>query len=613
MRGVTLGAACPVFFVLTMLAASPQSHRKSELTYMHAEQVLRRLEVKPRSQRTRMDYEHALNAYRAVYHGDPASPDAAHSIASTAYLLASAGRCFHQEKLSHDAVAQWEFLRRQYPTSPLRKRALFEEAQLEQFDLHDPATANRIYRSFLTQYPHDPLAVDVRAALDGHPVQEEVEEQPPQSRTQEPGTQTRTTEAGAQSPRIRSPRIQSLEKTTERAMNRSPAVETSARTDSSWQPDGVRVSQKNLLPMATNSAKSLPKATIQNVRYWAEGKSTRLAVDMSDPVPYRTYSSKNGKQITLIFFGTRSGAAAHNPAIAAAHDANLSSMHISMLSSDQTALVLELKHPVGLSSFVLSHPSRLILDLKPEPAVEVAHREAHSTSSEVAAMPKPAKPAAAKVAAKEEAIAGVKRSMDAKNPAGSADPVQTSPDSTAPQTMPIESDAGSQQSMTRILGLRVRRIVIDAGHGGHDSGTIGPDGLEEKDVALGVALRLGHLLRQRLGAEVIYTRQSDNYVSLEERTAIANKAHADLFLSIHANSSSDPKVRGVETYFLNFTSSRMQWRWPRERMPTRIAPSMSFPPWCARSHSATRSTSRASLRTMCSRSCMKRCHPAIRD
>ena len=108
--------------------------------------------------------------------------------------------------------------------------------------------------------------------------------------------------------------------------------------------------------------------------------------------------------------------------------------------------------------------------------------------------------------------------------------------------------------MTRVLGLRIRRIVIDAGHGGHDSGTIGPDGIEEKDIALDVALRLGHLLQQRLGAEVIYTRRTDRFVPLEERTAIANAAHADLFLSIHANSSPEPEARGVETYYLNFTT-----------------------------------------------------------
>jgi len=106
----------------------------------------------------------------------------------------------------------------------------------------------------------------------------------------------------------------------------------------------------------------------------------------------------------------------------------------------------------------------------------------------------------------------------------------------------------------RALGLKVGRIVIDAGHGGHDSGTLGADGIQEKDVVLDVALRLGKLLHDRLGADIIYTRSDDTFIPLESRTAIANKAQADLFLSIHANSSSDPSARGVETYYLNFTS-----------------------------------------------------------
>jgi N-acetylmuramoyl-L-alanine amidase len=74
-------------------------------------------------------------------------------------------------------------------------------------------------------------------------------------------------------------------------------------------------------------------------------------------------------------------------------------------------------------------------------------------------------------------------------------------------------------------------------------------------VVLDVALRLGRLLKQRLGAEVIYTRSDDTFVPLETRTAIANKAQADLFLSVHANSSPDPSARGVEVYYLNFTTS----------------------------------------------------------
>jgi N-acetylmuramoyl-L-alanine amidase len=111
-------------------------------------------------------------------------------------------------------------------------------------------------------------------------------------------------------------------------------------------------------------------------------------------------------------------------------------------------------------------------------------------------------------------------------------------------------------SLTRALGLKVGRIVIDAGHGGHDQGTQGPHGLIEKELVLDVAQRVGKLVEERLNAEVIYTRSDDTYVPLEGRTAIANQKKADLFLSIHANSSPIPKIAGVETYYLNFSDSK---------------------------------------------------------
>jgi N-acetylmuramoyl-L-alanine amidase len=126
----------------------------------------------------------------------------------------------------------------------------------------------------------------------------------------------------------------------------------------------------------------------------------------------------------------------------------------------------------------------------------------------------------------------------------------------APATIHVaQPTANGDRSLVRTLGLKINRIVIDAGHGGHDSGTLGPGGIEEKNVVLDVALRLGALLKQRLGADVIYTRDDDTFIPLETRTAIANKAQADLFISIHANSSPDSSARGVETYYLNFTTS----------------------------------------------------------
>ncbi|MFZ0860190.1 MAG: N-acetylmuramoyl-L-alanine amidase [Candidatus Sulfotelmatobacter sp.] len=108
------------------------------------------------------------------------------------------------------------------------------------------------------------------------------------------------------------------------------------------------------------------------------------------------------------------------------------------------------------------------------------------------------------------------------------------------------------------LQLRARvpklRIVVDAGHGGWDLGTVGRRGLLEKDLVLEIAERLGKLLESRLGMEVIYTRQDDNYIPLDERASIANQSQADLFVSVHANYSDLPSARGVETYYTNFFS-----------------------------------------------------------
>jgi N-acetylmuramoyl-L-alanine amidase len=113
-----------------------------------------------------------------------------------------------------------------------------------------------------------------------------------------------------------------------------------------------------------------------------------------------------------------------------------------------------------------------------------------------------------------------------------------------------------QSTLTRALGLKIGRIVIDAGHGGHDTGTIGPTGLMEKDLCLDVALRLGKIVQQKLpGADIVFTRSDDTFIPLEERTHIANEAKADLFISIHANSSPDHGARGVETYYLNLKGS----------------------------------------------------------
>jgi N-acetylmuramoyl-L-alanine amidase len=133
-------------------------------------------------------------------------------------------------------------------------------------------------------------------------------------------------------------------------------------------------------------------------------------------------------------------------------------------------------------------------------------------------------------------------------PSTSASPLETA--------LPAKRNSLGDSSMIRVLGLKVGRVVLDPGHGGHDAGTVGPQGLREKDLVLDVAQRLGRLIQEKMGSEVIYTRSDDTFVPLERRTEIANEAKADLFLSIHANSSPLRTAAGVETFYLNFTTSK---------------------------------------------------------
>lgn len=119
----------------------------------------------------------------------------------------------------------------------------------------------------------------------------------------------------------------------------------------------------------------------------------------------------------------------------------------------------------------------------------------------------------------------------------------------------VGRQTGGEVTLAEQLGLKVRRVVIDAGHGGHDTGTVGPGGTQEKNVALAIALRLGRVLTDE-GLEVLFTREDDHFVRLEDRARMANEAHGDLFISVHCNSGAESTWRGVETYSLNLTSDR---------------------------------------------------------
>ena len=190
-------------------------------------------------------------------------------------------------------------------------------------------------------------------------------------------------------------------------------------------------------------------------------------------------------------------------------------------------------------------PAKTPVAAKPEP-VQIAKATLPSTS-----------PAAAFPAASADRPSADKQSAD-KAPIERAtvdkSPADRSSDKSVDKIKAADPISGSGQTLTRALGLKIGRILIDPGHGGHDTGTIGPSGYTEKELVLDVSQRLGKLIEDRLGSEVDFTREDDNFVPLEERAEMANKMQADLFISIHANSSHARTASGIETYYLSLTA-----------------------------------------------------------
>ncbi|MBV9746266.1 MAG: N-acetylmuramoyl-L-alanine amidase, partial [Acidobacteriia bacterium] len=259
-------------------------------------------------------------------------------------------------------------------------------------------------------------------------------------------------------------------------------------------------------------------------------------------------------------------------------DPLLKRMRVAETTPGVTRVVLELADGVEATPSQLSNPHRLMIELRHGAAPPVDAPPQLATTP-VSALPLAASAPITPPSSPKVPLASVTSEPSKvmlSEPASTAPPIvleakaETSPpleppsSPAAPSRSPNLAEtaksarhtSSGQSSLVRALGLKVNRIVIDPGHGGHDQGTSGPKGLLEKELVLDVSLRLGKLIEDRMGAEVIYTRTDDTFIPLEGRTALANDKKADLFLSIHANSSPAPQVSGIETYYLNFTDSK---------------------------------------------------------
>ena len=303
---------------------------------------------------------------------------------------------------------------------------------------------------------------------------------------------------------------------------------------------------------------------VTDVRFWSMGDVTRIAIEVNGEFGY---SKDRLSHPERIFFDLKGAALLvgdkSNQSIPV-DDGLVKQIRIGANGKFNTRIVLDLATPdVEFVDSQLSSPERLMIELR---------RKDSSVVSIPATSPKPFQPPPEFVKAEPPArwietaappAIGSKKGSVPKEAVRIARMKYPPRPGVMVAPAPVErtfaapaKNRESGNSMTRALGLKIRRVVIDPGHGGRDEGTAGPTGLKEKELVLDVSKRLAALVQQSIGAEVVLTRDDDRFVPLERRPAIANERRADLFLSIHANSSAMRIAGGVESYYLSFTTSK---------------------------------------------------------
>jgi len=520
--------------------APPVSRQaKAIATFDRAVRMRTTLESLPENKRTKADYLKVIETFRQVGRLNPAHAKVPTALACVAELYEEMGRLFSADRYYLESVKTYQFLVSEYPHSQVAREALFTIGEIYRTDLENPQDARKTFQKFLEKYPKSSKAEEAQAKID------EIDQ-------------------------------------SEAARAAKPLETAPAAT----QPSSQRETTE------TQHAPRLREVT--EIRRWVGPNYSRIVIGVDGEVKFETSRLSNPDRIVLDIESTRLSSALVGKTFPV-EDAFLREVRLGQFSPTVTRVVLDVEKIEDYSVLPLPNPFRLVVDI-------------HGTSPlnrgmEQAAKGSAAGPGAARAPRQEESsTAGgpptrsneatpipetVTRSAKPKpegktkgearaseqtpevetatvkpppTPAASGetrtDSLETWPAKPAavPQKGVSATEPGSR-TLTRVLGLKIGRIVIDPGHGGHDTGTIGPTGLREKDVVLDVGLRLKKLLERKVGCEVVMTRSDDTFIPLEERTAIANARAADLFVSIHANASRDRSARGIETYYLNFTSN----------------------------------------------------------
>ena len=277
-----------------------------------------------------------------------------------------------------------------------------------------------------------------------------------------------------------------------------------------------------LTAVAPDKLAALPKIT--GVRHWASSLGSTVVIDMEDQVPYEVHRLMSPERI---YFDLHDTVLSHelDGKTMDVGDVSLTRVRVAQPVAGLTRIVLDTRDGANFSISMESNPYRLVVELRGSEKTLTAHSSATPGRStpHLATVNQPSfSPSGTPVAAK------------------------------AVTETPLSVKAPGEELLAKTGKFR---IVLDAGHGGWDLGTVGRQGLLEKDLVLDVTRRLGKLLQARLGSEILFTRDSDAYMSLDQRADFANHAQADLFVSVHANYSNSAAARGVETYYTNLFSA----------------------------------------------------------
>jgi N-acetylmuramoyl-L-alanine amidase len=388
------------------------------------------------------------------------------------------------------------------------------------------------------------------------------------------------------------------------AMNTPPNRASGAVSDNLMSSPKVDAETAALTAVADDKLAALPKVT--GVRHWSSSTGSTVVIDMEDQVPYEVHRLMSPERIYFDLHDTVLESELEGKTIDI-DDPSLTRVRVAQPVAGVTRIVLDTRNGSNFSVRMESSPYRLVVELRSSEKTSAAARSAPNPVAARDIVPNPvvqsqviANPSAqGRVpgsqtlnSASNSALNSALNSFDRlpassdKNPAmlrtASAAPLalmasdrprsQSSPGTlsqtlsvtmpatlprtvpgTFPGTLPGPPPRSSPQTLPAATG-RIR-IVLDAGHGGWDLGTVGRQGLLEKDLVLDVTQRLGKLLQARLGSEVMFTRTDDTYLPLDRRADIANQAQADLFVSVHANYSTSAEARGVETYYTNLFSA----------------------------------------------------------